>query len=117
MMTLSFKVLELRALKSVARVVWSIIHGVESIATFLCIYILGVLGFLTAFLHMMPACPDAASCQNPSSFVGSTLPSDFLGALSGMQLVLGHKPFEQEEREREGGGCIHLNIFFCHTVC
>ncbi|KAG9071774.1 hypothetical protein KI688_005990 [Linnemannia hyalina] len=76
---------ELRVFKPVARVVWSTTRGIESIAAFLCVYILGVLGFVMAFMHMIPACPDSASCQNPSSFMSYT-PSDFFAAVSGTQL-------------------------------
>ncbi|KAF9153703.1 hypothetical protein BG015_002831 [Linnemannia schmuckeri] len=79
-------IFELRVFKPMARLVWSITHGIESIATFLYVYLLGVLGFLTAFLHMIPACPDMASCQNPSILMGDNRPSDFFAAVSGIHL-------------------------------
>ncbi|KAF9140293.1 hypothetical protein BGX30_006737 [Mortierella sp. GBA39] len=93
---------ELRVFKSVARVVWSTTRGIESIAAFLCVYILGVLGFVMAFMHMIPARPDSASCQNPSSFMSNT-PSDFFAAVSGTQL--------SGRNGWDGGGLFYTDIW------
>ncbi|KAK3848224.1 MAG: hypothetical protein J3R72DRAFT_93181 [Linnemannia gamsii] len=79
-------VVELRVFKGVARVVSSVFRGIESIAVFLIVYMLGVLGFLMAFMHMIPACLDAASCQDLSSSLDSAASSDFIAAVSATQL-------------------------------
>ncbi|KAG0219163.1 hypothetical protein BGX33_004481 [Mortierella sp. NVP41] len=75
---------ELRVFKSAARVVSHIVRAIESLAPFLVVYVIGALGFLTAFIHMIPACLDAASC---SSLVDSLdVSSDFITTISGTQL-------------------------------